>query len=64
MSGDLAAMTGAPAAVRRFPPVAELAIGSLTLVVIGGNRRRAGAIPVSAPVAAARSSLIASPPWS
>ena len=29
-------MTGAPAAVRRFPPVAELAIGSLTLIVIGG----------------------------
>jgi hypothetical protein len=37
MRGDLAAMTGAPPAVaRRFPPVAELAIVSLALVVIGG----------------------------
>ena len=36
MSSELAAMTGAPAATRRFPPVAELGIGSLALVVIGG----------------------------
>jgi len=36
MSGELAAATGAPAAARRFPPVAELGIGSLALVVIGG----------------------------
>ena len=31
-----AAVTGAPAAGRRLPPVAELGIGSLALVVIGG----------------------------
>ena len=36
MSSELAAMTGTPAAARRFPPVAELGIGSLALVVIGG----------------------------
>jgi hypothetical protein len=38
MSGDLAAVTATPAAAagRRFPPVAELAIVSLALVVIGG----------------------------
>ena len=33
---ELAAATGAPAGTRRFPPVAELGIGSLALVVIGG----------------------------
>jgi hypothetical protein len=36
VSGDLAAVTGMPEVRRRFPPVAELAIGSLALVVIGG----------------------------
>jgi len=36
MSSKMAAVTGAQAAARRFPPVAELAIGSLALVVIGG----------------------------
>jgi hypothetical protein len=37
VSGDLAAATGVPAAAgRRLPPVAELATGSLALVVIGG----------------------------
>jgi hypothetical protein len=36
MSAELAAATGAPEAGRRFPPVAELAIGSLALVVVGG----------------------------
>ena len=36
MSSELAAMTGTPAAARRFPPVAELGIGSLALGVIGG----------------------------
>jgi hypothetical protein len=35
MSGDLATAI-APAVRRRFPPVGELAIGSLALVVIGG----------------------------
>ena len=34
MSGELAAATGAPAAARRFPPVAELGIGSLALVTV------------------------------
>ncbi len=29
-------MSAAPVAARRFPPVAELAIGSLALVVVGG----------------------------
>jgi hypothetical protein len=36
MSSELAAMTGAPAAARRFPPVAGLGTASLALVVIGG----------------------------
>ena len=35
MSGDLA-VAAAPAVGRRFPPVAELAIVSLALVVVGG----------------------------
>jgi hypothetical protein len=35
MSADLAA-AAAPTADRRFPPVAELTVGSLALVVIGG----------------------------
>jgi hypothetical protein len=36
VSSELTAVTGAPAATRRLPPVAELGIGSLALVVIGG----------------------------
>jgi hypothetical protein len=36
VSGDLAAVTGMTEVRRRFSPVAELAIGSLALVVIGG----------------------------
>ena len=36
MSAGPAAAAARPAADRRFPPVAELAIGSLALVVVGG----------------------------
>jgi hypothetical protein len=36
MSSELAAATGAPEVERRFPPVAELGIISLALVVVGG----------------------------
>jgi len=36
ISSELAAATGAPAAERRFPPVAELGMVSLALVVVGG----------------------------
>ena len=36
MSSELAAATGVPEVERRFPPVAELAIVSLALVVVGG----------------------------
>ena len=36
MSAAPVAATAGPVAARRFPPVAELAIGSLALVVVGG----------------------------
>ena len=36
MSAGPVAAAARPAAARRFPPVAELAIGSLALVVVGG----------------------------
>jgi hypothetical protein len=36
MSADLDVATGAPTVLRRIPPVAELTIVSLALVVIGG----------------------------
>ena len=36
MSAAPVAATARPVAARRFPPVAELAIGSLALVVVGG----------------------------
>jgi hypothetical protein len=36
MSGELTAATGTPEVERRFPPVAELGIISLALVVVGG----------------------------
>ena len=36
MSAEQAAAAARPTAARRFPPVAELAIGSLALVVVGG----------------------------